>query len=501
MLRLFRGLYGERLQFNALNQSCELDGEPLDPDLVHVELGDRFNVRAGRENVVDTLNYLCKQRAYNPVVEYLDKVAAAVEPGDIDNMATKYLHISESDPLVALRNAQVRKFLICCVARAYRPGCKVDTALILQGRQNLWKSSFFRVLGGAWFDDSMGLIENKDDLMIAHKCWIQEWSEFDYVSGQRHASQIKAFLSRQSDTFRPPYGRSAKTYPRRFVICGTTNQTEFLNDPTGSRRFWVIPVSQLIDIQALERDRDAIWSAAVHAYRNGEQWWLTPDEFAQSEDANRDYQASDPWTDDIAAYVASRQSVTVKEILKALDVDSGQQTKAHENRIAAILKAQGWEKSRRSEGGTRQKCWKRETLGEKVVPGGTTNPETPAPSTLEPGTTPLNEVGPPGTTPGVSGANATEGLVPPLPDLVPPSTIPTGGVVPPKNPDNTGITADLVPPGTTPSPTLSQASEKTDAPGFASPVTDALVTRENLSVTPSSIDGDGHEGTRYRCHR
>jgi predicted P-loop ATPase len=97
-----------------------------------------------------------------------------------------------------------------------------------------------------------------------------------------------------------------------------TNQQEFLNDPTGSRRFWIIPTgSKPIDIETLRRERDAIWAAAVQAYKDGAQWWLTPDEHSQSETLNLEYQ-SDPWMDIIQGKLSlpgALSQVTTEHIL------------------------------------------------------------------------------------------------------------------------------------------------------------------------------------------
>jgi hypothetical protein len=57
------------------------------------------------------------------------------------------------------------KWLISAVARAMRPGEKVDTVLILEGLQGLGKSSAFRALGVNWFSDTAIDISNKDSLV------------------------------------------------------------------------------------------------------------------------------------------------------------------------------------------------------------------------------------------------------------------------------------------------------------------------------------------------
>jgi len=222
--------------------------------------------------------------------------------------------------------------------------------------------------------------------MTLHRCWIQEWSEFDHVSGHRQASQIKSFLSRRVDRFRPPYGRCVKEFPRRGVICGSTNQQEFLNDPTGSRRFWIIPTgSRPIDIETLRRERDAIWAAAVQAYKDGAQWWLTPDEHNQSEALNLEYQQSDPWQEIIQGKLSiptAPSQVTTEYILSEwIGLPKDRHGKQEQRRVGAIMRQLGWEHSTQRINGTPKKCWV------KVCPDigniGNADPKSPTTTALE----------------------------------------------------------------------------------------------------------------------
>jgi len=350
---------GAHLRFNELTQTVELNGAPVDVDTAYLALSQHLGVLIGKEICADALLFLAQRRRYNPVVDYLERVSQDAVPISIDNLSSRYF--GTTNPLY---DVFVKKFLISAVARAYQPGCKVDTALILQGHQGQGKSSFFAALGGAWFDDSMGTLDGKDDVLTLHRCWIQEWSEFDHVSGHRQASQIKSFLSRRVDRFRPPYGRCVKEFPRRCVICGSTNQKEFLNDPTGSRRFWIIPTgSRPIDIETLRRERDAIWAAAVQSYKDGAQWWLTPAEHDQSETLNLEYQQSDPWMDIIQGKLSlpgALSQVTTEYILSdwiGLPID--RQGKAEQRRVGAIMRGLGYDRTRRRDGDDRQYYWQK----------------------------------------------------------------------------------------------------------------------------------------------
>ncbi|MGG6295961.1 VapE domain-containing protein [Leptolyngbya sp. AN02str] len=260
---LIQARLGDRLRYNLLTKSVELDGQPFDLGIAKVELviSWKMPLKSGREDIADLVAKVAKQSTYSPVVEYLESCHQRFGKNTsiLEGLASRYFGTDEP-----IYQALVQRFLIAAVARAYQPGCKVDTVLILQGKQGVGKSSFFRVLAGqAWFDDSLGSITDKDSRLVLHQNWMIEWAELESVFKRRDLSHIKAFLSCPVDQIRKPYGRSIESLRRSSVIVGTTNQFEFLADPTGNRRFWVLPVFKPIDLRQLEAERDQIWAAAT----------------------------------------------------------------------------------------------------------------------------------------------------------------------------------------------------------------------------------------------
>lgn len=156
--------------------------------------------------------------------------------------------------------------------------------------------------------------------------------------------RIKAFMSRPTDRFRPPYGKHPIPCPRQCVFAGSVNHLAYLRDETGGRRFWPATCTS-IDIRKLEQARDQLWAEANYRFEAGDTWWLDSIELNEEsaiEQAQR-YQG-DPWDAEIAAWLRSRDpaSVSVSEALKdCLGKKVDQWNQSDENRVARSLTSLG----------------------------------------------------------------------------------------------------------------------------------------------------------------
>ena len=113
----------------------------------------------------------------------------------------------------------------------------------------------------------------------------------------------------------------------------------------------------------LKEERDRIWSAAVKAYRNGEQWWLTDSEEKLSQQNNQQFQIIDEWQSAIAKYLEGREQVSIMEILtKIFEIEAGKVDRRSQMRVANILTNLEWKKvGQKQHQGKRQVVWRRAT--------------------------------------------------------------------------------------------------------------------------------------------
>lgn len=348
-----------RLRLNVFSGQVEYDGRLIrDEDEVGIYrwLSEQYHLEIGTQRVSEALRYLASQDSYHPVCEYLDSLQWD-GVARIGGLLSRYFGAADTP----LHQELGRRWLISCVARVRQPGCKVDTVLILAGSQGLGKSRGLRALAvrPQWFSDSAIDFRSKDAYQVLPGTWIYELAELDSFR-RSEASAIKAFLAAQEDRYRPSYGRNTVHMPRQTVFCGTTNEEEFISDPTGSRRFWPVRVS-VVDTEAIEADRDQIWAEAQAAYAAGETWWLDPGADDELRQESEQYRQVDAWEAPIARWVAGRVSdFTVDELLEAaLAIEPGRQTRGDSMRAAGILKRVGCTKGarRRDQAGARVYPW------------------------------------------------------------------------------------------------------------------------------------------------
>ena len=312
----------------------------MDTDITHaVEWLQRHGLpRISPECVRAAIEVRAHDCSYHPVRDYLDSLV-----WDGIKRVNVWCTTRLGAELSPYTQAVGEKFLVSMVARIFEPGCKVDHMLVLEGPQGGWKSRVCQILGEPWFSDALPEIgEGKDVSQHIKSKWLIEIAEMHALS-KAESAQLKAFLSRTIERYRPSYGRLEVIEPRQCTFIGTTNRDTYLKDSTGGRRFWPIRVSR-IDVDGVMEERDQLFAESVHLYRSGVDWWLNR-EFEREHVAPEQSQRyeSDVWEETIATYLTERQRVTVGEVAQhALQMSTARIGTADQRRITAALGRLGW---------------------------------------------------------------------------------------------------------------------------------------------------------------
>lgn len=338
---------GFRIRKNDMTGQDEWHGGTLnDADLgmirVAIEQAGMHNV--GADLTASAVRAVAELNRYHPVRDWLTRLSHDGTPR-LDTWLSRYLG-ADASPYA---RAVGRVFLVAMVARVMKPGCKHDHVLVLGGEQGIGKSTACRILGGDWFGDNMPSIRDgaKEAGLYLRGHWLVELAELA-PSRKAEAEDLKAFLTRATDEIRAPYARKADAILRQGVFVGTTNETAFLRDVSGGRRFWPVTCGT-IDSDALAHDRDQLFAEALIAFNAGEQWHLNADIERLARSQQEAAREEDPWEGLIADHLAGdgefndpAQSITARDLLTRLGVAIERQTQSNVQRVTRILARMGW---------------------------------------------------------------------------------------------------------------------------------------------------------------
>lgn len=225
----------------------------------------------------DALMMIFERNSYHPVKDYFSTLVWDNKPR-VEKLLIDFLG-AEDDEYV---RTVTKKVLVAAVKRIYEPGCKFDEMLVLSGGQGLGKSTLIRKLGVNWYSDSLTTVAGKEAYEQLQGVWILEMAEMT-ATKKADIEATKHFLSKCEDIYRVAYGRRTSRFPRQCIFIGTSNESEYLRDISGNRRFWPVdvlvnPVKKNIFDDLNSYYVGQIWAEAIELYKNGESVFLTKEQ-------------------------------------------------------------------------------------------------------------------------------------------------------------------------------------------------------------------------------
>lgn len=352
---ILRVVYDEFLCKALVQWPEDAKPRPLrDEDIIRVQIGLQRNglMTLSGESAFAAIKFVARRNSTNCVADYLNLLTwdgtrrvSLLMPRGFGTAADRYCVRAGRNMLVAM------------VARALQPGCQVDEAIVLEGPQGSLKSSALRIIGGDYFAELTALPNSKDFEQQLQGVWLGEFAELSALRRTEDIERIKQFVTCRSDHVRLPYGHVVSDFPRRTVLCGSTNSEWWLHDPTGGRRFIPVKVGQ-IDIGWLRDNRDQLFAEAVALYKAERKWWVYPRAAAIAEQEART--PEDPWLPRVRKYLYGRQEISdLSELLTyVLQITLDRQTKTHQTRVGTLLRRLGCvQQNQRRVDGRRCRPW------------------------------------------------------------------------------------------------------------------------------------------------
>lgn len=255
-----------------------------------VELADhmerQYRLRISRAVAEDLITSCAHRRRYDPVAAYLTGVEGSWDGTPRLETCLPGVVPTDYTRMVA------RKIFVAAVARALDPGVKWDHTPTFVGPEGVGKTSWIERMARG-FSSTLGRIDNKDTLLAMRRSWIMVADE-GYTLRKADNEAMKEFLTRTDDMFRAPYDRDTIVYPRSCVIWSTTNDTVFLRNQEGNRRYLPVHCSYRVDFSKLtDHYVDQVWAEAVSLYRAGEPLYLSAEESARSAEVREPHTEED----------------------------------------------------------------------------------------------------------------------------------------------------------------------------------------------------------------
>lgn len=273
---------------DIMHESIDAKGPNKENAIISVL--EKFAYNEGIDpKIVNNISSLANKEYKNPLLDYIKQEHIIyTEKYNVVNFIGQVAKTLKGNEVTQeYIEALIKKWMIQCIAAwdyertSICDGAKqkYESVLVLQGKQGIQKTKFISSLlpieiqhyikTGAMLNPA-----DKDSLMQNTSYAIVELGELDTTFRKSDIGALKAFLSNSVDEYRAPYAKTATKHKRCTSYCASVNETGFLRDPTGSRRFWVLPLES-IDFDSYEKiNKGMLWAQAFDLYLRGERWWF-----------------------------------------------------------------------------------------------------------------------------------------------------------------------------------------------------------------------------------
>ena len=345
-------MYGVNVRYNEIGKEVKITG-PGVPDggvlleeaaLAHMTHLANLN-EYPKSDIAGMLVRLANDHVYNPALAVIS--AQAWDTRDHINELFNCLILDEDEDR-DIAAGLFRKWILGAAAIGSGFTSKFEYVLTLvDPNGGSGKTRFFNTLAPIeLLQDGVILdLSDKDSLIDATSYWLVELGELDGTFSRSSNAKLKAFLSKDRDVVRMPYGKAYIKYPRRTAYMASVNKPEFLVDESGNRRFWPIRVTGADHTHGV--DMYQVWAQARAALEAGETWYLSREQNDTITKRNREFRQRSEVADMLNVCIQPGEAayhLNVTEILRKIGYHNPH--KGQLNEVANWLREEGYREAK-----------------------------------------------------------------------------------------------------------------------------------------------------------
>ena len=230
---------------------------------------------------------------FNPFKEYLNNLSKPGEQDYIRELA-QTVQVKGGEQEQKLWHLYLKKWLVGMVASWISEDVVNNVILVLIGEQGAYKTTWFNYLlppplKQYFYTKTNANRMSKDDILTLAQYALVCCEELDTMR-PAELNQLKAAVTMPSIDERAAYAHYHEHRKHIASFCGTGNNTQFLSDPTGNRRWLPFEVESILSPRDHPFHYEGIYAQALSLYTSGFQYWFTKEEIQELNRHNKQFE-------------------------------------------------------------------------------------------------------------------------------------------------------------------------------------------------------------------